>query len=47
MKTIRLTMAQALVRYLAAHAPTERSALQTAEIARRLMRGAPLHMDAE
>ncbi len=31
----------AVTRYLAAHAPTERSALQTAEIARRLMRGAP------
>src|SRR5215203_4753052 len=31
----------AVARYLAAHAPTERSALQTAEIARRLMRGAP------
>lgn len=37
----------AVARYLAAHAPTERSALQTAEIARRLMRGAPLHTDAE
>jgi hypothetical protein len=36
----------AVARYLAAHAPTERSALQTAEIARRLMRGAPLHADA-
>ncbi|MBV8913373.1 MAG: Rieske (2Fe-2S) protein [Acetobacteraceae bacterium] len=36
----------AVSRYLAAHAPTERSALQTAEIARRLMRGAPLHADA-
>jgi hypothetical protein len=37
----------AVARYLAAHAPTERSALQTAEIARRLMRGAPLHTHAE
>jgi nitrite reductase/ring-hydroxylating ferredoxin subunit len=37
----------AVARYLAAHSPTERSALQTAEIARRLMRGAPLHTDAE
>lgn len=37
----------AVARYLAAHAPTERSALQTAEIARRLMRGTPLHTDAE
>lgn len=36
----------AVARYLAAHAPTERSALQTAEIARRLMRGAALHADA-
>jgi nitrite reductase/ring-hydroxylating ferredoxin subunit len=36
----------AVARYLAAHAPTERSALQTAEIARRLMRAAPLHADA-
>jgi nitrite reductase/ring-hydroxylating ferredoxin subunit len=37
----------AVARYLAAHSPTERSALQTANIARRLMRGAPLHTDAE
>jgi hypothetical protein len=37
----------AVARYLAAHAPTERSALQTAEIARRLMRGAPLHTESE
>jgi nitrite reductase/ring-hydroxylating ferredoxin subunit len=36
----------AVARYLAAHAPTERSALQTAEIARRLMHGAPVHVDA-
>lgn len=36
----------AVARYLAAHCPTERSALQTAEIARRLMRGAALHADA-
>jgi nitrite reductase/ring-hydroxylating ferredoxin subunit len=35
----------AVARYLAAHAPTERSALQTAEIGRRLMRGAALHTD--
>lgn len=33
----------AVARYHAAHAPTERSALQTAEIAHRLMHGAPLH----
>ena len=29
----------AVVRYLAAHSPTERAALQTADIARRLLRG--------
>ena len=33
----------AVVRYLAAHSPTERTALQTADIARRLMRGGELH----
>jgi hypothetical protein len=33
----------AVVRYLAAHSPTERAALQTADIARRLMRGSELH----
>jgi hypothetical protein len=32
-------------RYLAAHSPTERAVLQTAEIARRLMRGGELHQD--
>jgi hypothetical protein len=37
----------AVARYLAAHAPTERSAFQTAEIARRLMRGARLHEGAD
>jgi hypothetical protein len=37
----------AVTRYLAAHSPTERAALQTAEIARRLMRGAELHEEAE
>jgi nitrite reductase/ring-hydroxylating ferredoxin subunit len=36
----------AVVRYLAAHSPTERAALQTADIARRLMRGGDLHQDA-
>jgi nitrite reductase/ring-hydroxylating ferredoxin subunit len=36
----------AVVRYLAAHSPTERSALQTADIARRLMRGGELHQEA-
>ncbi len=35
----------AAVRYLAAHAPTERSSFQTAAIARRLQRGARLHGD--
>jgi hypothetical protein len=35
----------AVVRYLAAHSPTERAALQTAEIARRLMRGNELHQE--
>jgi nitrite reductase/ring-hydroxylating ferredoxin subunit len=33
----------AVARYLAAHSPTERAALQTADIARRLMRGGQLH----
>jgi nitrite reductase/ring-hydroxylating ferredoxin subunit len=36
----------AVTRYLAAHSPTERAALQTADIARRLMRGGELHQDA-
>jgi nitrite reductase/ring-hydroxylating ferredoxin subunit len=36
----------AVARYLAAHAPTERAELQTADIARRLMRGGDLHEDA-
>jgi hypothetical protein len=36
----------AVARYLAAHSPTERAALQTAEIAKRLMRGGELHQDA-
>jgi hypothetical protein len=36
----------ALARYLAAHSPTERAALQTADIARRLMRGGELHQEA-
>ena len=36
----------AVARYLAAHSPTERAALQTADIARRLMRGGELHQDA-
>jgi hypothetical protein len=33
----------AVARYLAAHSPTERAVLQTADIARRLMRGAELY----
>jgi hypothetical protein len=36
----------AVARYLAAHSPTERAALQTADIARRLMRGRELHHGA-
>jgi nitrite reductase/ring-hydroxylating ferredoxin subunit len=35
----------AVTRYLAAHSPTERAALQTADIARRLMRGSELHQE--
>jgi ParB-like chromosome segregation protein Spo0J len=37
----------AVARYLAAHSPTERAALQTADIARRLMRGGELHQEVE
>jgi hypothetical protein len=33
----------AVTRYLAAHAPTERAAFQTADIARRLVRGGGVH----
>jgi hypothetical protein len=36
----------AVTRYLAAHSPTERALRQTADIARRLMRGGELHRDA-
>jgi hypothetical protein len=36
----------AVARYLAAHSPTERAELQTADIARRLMRGGELHQDS-
>jgi hypothetical protein len=35
----------AVARYLAAHSPTERAALQTADIARRLVRGGELHQE--
>jgi hypothetical protein len=37
----------AVARYLAAHSPTERATLQTADIAQRLMRGGELHQEAE
>jgi hypothetical protein len=37
----------AVARYLAAHSPTERAALQTADIARRLMRGGELHLQVD
>jgi hypothetical protein len=36
----------AIARYVAAHSPTERAALQTADIAQRLMRGGELHQEA-
>ncbi|WP_158609045.1 hypothetical protein [Paraburkholderia sp. RAU2J] len=36
----------AVVRYLAAHSPTKRATLQTADIARRLMQGCQLHQEA-
>jgi nitrite reductase/ring-hydroxylating ferredoxin subunit len=35
----------AVARYLAAHSPTERALLQTADVARRLMRGGELHRE--
>ena len=37
----------AVARYLAAHSPTERAQLQTADVARRLSRGHSLHGAAE
>jgi hypothetical protein len=37
----------AVSRYLAAHFPTQRAVLQTADIATRLMRGGELHREAE
>jgi nitrite reductase/ring-hydroxylating ferredoxin subunit len=37
----------AVARYLAAHFPTQRALLQTAEIASRLMRGGELHREAQ
>jgi hypothetical protein len=36
----------AVARYLAAHWPTQRALLQTADIAQRLMRGGELHREA-
>ena len=36
-----------VARYLAAHSPTERAAYQTADIARRLMRGGQLHEEVD
>ena len=36
----------AVARYFAAHSPTERAALQTADIAQRLMRGGELHQES-
>src|SRR5919112_880505 len=36
----------AVARYLAAHSPTERASLQTADIARRLLRDGELHKEA-
>jgi nitrite reductase/ring-hydroxylating ferredoxin subunit len=36
-----------VTRYLAAHSPTDRATLQTADIAQRLMRGGELHQGAE
>jgi hypothetical protein len=37
----------AVARYLAAHFPTQRALLQTADIATRLMRGGELHREAQ
>jgi hypothetical protein len=37
----------AVSRYLAAHFPTQRALLQTADIATRLMRGGELHREAQ
>jgi hypothetical protein len=44
--TARRHILIAVARYLAAHSPTERAALQTSIIARRLMRGGEVHHDA-
>ena len=37
----------AVARYLAAHFPTQRALLQTADIAQRLMHGGELHREAQ
>jgi hypothetical protein len=37
----------AVARYFAAHFPTQRTLLQTADIASRLMRGGEVHREAE
>jgi hypothetical protein len=37
----------AVARYFAAHSPTERAAMQTVDITRRLMRGGELHQEAK
>ncbi|MGO9238286.1 MAG: hypothetical protein ACLP4V_30910 [Methylocella sp.] len=42
---IRKEVLVAVARYLAAHSPTERGWLQTADIAARLSRGDQLHAD--
>jgi len=39
-------MILSVARYILPHSPTERAALQTADLARRLMRGGELHQDA-
>ena len=44
-KPLMLHILITVARYLAAHSPTERAALQTADIARRLMRGGELHQE--
>jgi hypothetical protein len=41
------TILVAVARYIAAHSPTERAALQTADVAQRLMRGGELHEEIE
>jgi hypothetical protein len=43
----RFLVVEGLKPFLAAHFPTERALLQTADIARRLMRGGELHCEAQ